>query len=37
MNNEKCDDKINHAVVIVGYGEESDGTKFWTVKNQWGK
>lgn len=26
---------INHAVILVGYGETSD-VKFWTVQNSWG-
>lgn len=33
MNNAKCDDKINHAVTLIGWGEEDDGTKYWLVRN----
>ena len=33
--NGDCGAEINHAVVLVGYGEDSLG-KFWTVRNSWG-
>jgi len=33
-----CDQEtpdVNHVVVMVGYGEEADGTKYWLVRNSW--
>jgi len=35
-DNRECGNDINHAIVIVGYGVNFEGKKYWKVRNSWG-
>lgn len=29
--------KIDHSILIYGWGKETDGTKYWLIQNSWGE
>ncbi|KAH8307751.1 hypothetical protein KR044_012243, partial [Drosophila immigrans] len=36
LNEPSCQGGVNHGVVVVGYGHDSNGGDYWLVKNSWG-
>lgn len=36
FNEPSCTGDVNHSVLVVGYGNDSEGGAYWLVKNSWG-
>lgn len=35
LTSKKCGVNVDHAVTMVGYGQDSKGRKYWKIKNSW--
>jgi len=36
ITDQTCGESLDHAILAVGYGVDSDGTEYYIVKNSWG-
>jgi hypothetical protein len=36
FDSSECGTKLDHAVLVAGYGTDSAGTPYWIMKNSWG-